>query len=89
MLHTRNQVAILSGEGMIALWGALKSTVRPGDKVLAAATGVFGYGIGDMAKQIGAEVEVVGFDYDTVLDARARYARRLCVAAEGDHGGAL
>jgi aspartate aminotransferase-like enzyme len=31
---------------------------------LAIATGVFGYGIGDMARAIGAEVEMVGFEYD-------------------------
>lgn len=69
LLETRNDIAILSGEGMIALWGALKSVVLPGDRVLAVATGVFGYGIGDMARQIGAQVEVVGFGHDAVVDA--------------------
>lgn len=68
MLGTRNQVTIQSGEGMLALWGALKSVVRPGDRVLAVATGLFGYGIGEMARQVGAEVEVVGFDYDQAID---------------------
>lgn len=68
ILATRNRVAIQSGEGMIALWGALKSVLRPGDKVLAVANGVFGYGIGDMARQLGVEVEVVGFGYDEVPD---------------------
>src|SRR5512137_1781824 len=61
LLCTQNQVAIQSGEGMLALWGALKSVIRPGDRVLAVATGLFGYGIGDMARQVGAKVEVVGF----------------------------
>jgi aspartate aminotransferase-like enzyme len=69
ILVTDNQISILSGEGMIALWGALKSIIQPGDKVLAVATGVFGYGIGEMAAQIGADVEVIGFGYDAVLDA--------------------
>jgi aspartate aminotransferase-like enzyme len=69
LLSTRNDVAILSGEGMLALWSALKSSILPGDRVLAIATGVFGYGIADMARQIGAEVEVVSFKYDEVLDA--------------------
>jgi aspartate aminotransferase-like enzyme len=64
IMSTNNQIALMSGEGMVALWGALKSTVQPGDKVLAVATGVFGYGIGDMARAVGAEVETVGFDYD-------------------------
>lgn len=69
VVGTRNDVAILSGEGMLALWGALKSVIRPGDKVLAVATGVFGYGFAEMARQVGAEVEVVGFGYDEVADA--------------------
>jgi aspartate aminotransferase-like enzyme len=64
IMGTGNQIALMSGEGMVALWGALKSAVQPGDKVLAVATGVFGYGIGDMARAVGAEVETVGFDYD-------------------------
>lgn len=69
ILNTRNQIAILSGEGMLALWAALKSVIQPGDTVLAVANGVFGYGIGEMARQIGAQVEVAGFEYDQVPDA--------------------
>ncbi len=68
ILSTRNRVVIKTGEGMIALWGALKSVLQPGDKVLSVANGVFGYGIGDMARQLGMEVEVVGFGYDEVPD---------------------
>jgi aspartate aminotransferase-like enzyme len=68
MLATGSDVTIQSGEGMLALWGALKSTLRPGDRVLAVANGVFGYGIGEMAKSIGAEVETVGFGYADVPD---------------------
>ena len=64
IMDTKNQMALMSGEGMVALWGALKSAVQPGDKVLAIATGVFGYGIGDKARAVGAEVETVGFEYD-------------------------
>jgi len=68
VLATRNSVTIQSGEGMLALWGALKSVLRPGDRVLAVATGLFGYGIGEMAAQLGAEVQTVGFGYDTIAD---------------------
>lgn len=75
ILATQNHVAILSGEGMLALWAALKSVLHPGDRVLAVASGVFGYGIGEMAQQVGARVEVVEFGYDGVLDpARVREA---------------
>jgi len=72
-------VTIQSGEGMLALWGALKSVLRPGDRVLAVATGLFGYGIGEMARQVGAEVEVVGFSDDEALDPQpvAEAARRF------------
>src|SRR5690242_20273961 len=60
---TKNNIAIMSGEGMLALWGALKSCIAPGERVLAVGTGVFGYGMGDMARSIGAEVRTVGFGY--------------------------
>ena len=64
---TKNRMALMSGEGMLALWGAMKSCLLPGDRVLAVATGVFGYGIGDMARSIGADVRTVGFGYDETL----------------------
>lgn len=68
LLLTRNQMAIMTGEGMVALWGALRSCLRPGDRVLSVATGLFGFGIADMARSMGAQVETVGFDYDVVAD---------------------
>jgi aspartate aminotransferase-like enzyme len=64
LLGTQNQVVIKTGEGMVALWGALKSCLQPGDRVLAVASGVFGYGIGEMAKKLGAQVKTVGFAYN-------------------------
>lgn len=67
VMSTRNSVVIHTGEGMLALWSALKSCLLPGDRVLAVATGVFGYGIGDMARSIGAEVKTVGLPYDQTL----------------------
>jgi aspartate aminotransferase-like enzyme len=86
LLGTVDAVTIQSGEGMLALWGALKSVLRPGDRVLAVATGLFGYGIGDMARQVGAEVEVVGFGADEAIDpqlvreAARRFRPRLVTA---------
>jgi len=74
---TKNRVAIQTGEGMLALWGALKSCIVPGDRVLAVATGVFGFGIGDMAKSVGAEVETVGFGYDETLHDWERVERAI------------
>jgi aspartate aminotransferase-like enzyme len=68
IMGTRNVLAVMTGEGMLALWAGLKSTVRPGDRVLCVATGVFGYGVADMARQVGAQVEVVSFGYDEIAD---------------------
>lgn len=64
IMQTRNSVVIQTGEGMLALWSALKSTLQPGDKVLAISTGLFGYGIGEMAESIGCDVRILGFGFD-------------------------
>jgi len=69
ILGTRNRVIIQSGEGMLALWSALKSCLIPKDRVLAIATGVFGNGIGDMALSMGADVKKIRLPYnETVSD---------------------
>lgn len=67
MMNTKNQVAIMTGEGMLALWSALKSCLVPGDRVLALATGMFGYDVGEMAKSLGAQVKTIGFAYNETL----------------------
>ncbi len=67
ILQTERSVVIFLGEGMMALWGALKSCLRPGDRVLAIGTGVYGYGIGEMAAAVGAEVRTVGLPYNETL----------------------
>ncbi len=69
ILSTKNQVVIQTGEGMLALWSALKSCVVAGDRVLAIATGVFGDGIGDMAASIDAKVHKISLPYnETIAD---------------------
>ena len=77
ILATQNDVTIHSGEGMLALWAALKSVLRPGDRVLAVTNGLFGYGIGEMAAQLGAVVETGACAYDDSPDpVRVRAAAR-------------
>jgi aspartate aminotransferase-like enzyme len=66
IMGTRNPIAIMSGEGMVTLWGALKSCLKPNDRVLCIGTGVFGYGIGDMARSITKDVHFVEFSYDQI-----------------------
>ena len=69
ILGTKNSVIMQTGEGMLGLWGALKSCLKPGDKVLAICTGVFGFGIADMAESLGAEVIRYELEYNqTVSD---------------------
>ena len=58
-VNTDNDIAILSGEGMVALWGALKSVLRKGDVVVSVCNGVYGNGIADMASRLGAVVHKV------------------------------
>ena len=64
IMQTKNQVVIQTGEGMLAVWSALKRGLLPGDKVLALSTGLFGYGMGQMAESIGCEVRTMGFGFD-------------------------
>lgn len=72
ILATKNRIIIQTGEGMLGLWGALKSCLKPGDRMVAVCSGVFGYGIADMAESIGAEVRRLSLPYDQTLgDASA------------------
>lgn len=72
ILGTKNQIIMQTGEGMWGLWGALKSTIKPGDRVVSLCTGVFGHGIAEMASKIGAEVLKVELGFDqTIIQADA------------------
>lgn len=52
-------VVIMSGEGMVALWGAMKSVLRPGDKVLSVSSGLFGDGFAEMAECYGCSTKLI------------------------------
>lgn len=75
MLHTENDVIIGSGEGMLALWGAMKSVIKPGDKVLAVSNGIFGHGFGEMAEAIGARAEYLEAPDGAFVSAEALRAK--------------
>lgn len=59
ILKTKNDITIQSGEGMLVLWSALKSTLKAGDKVLVISNGAFGRGFGGMAQSMGAKVQLL------------------------------
>ncbi|MBU1108147.1 MAG: aminotransferase class V-fold PLP-dependent enzyme [Candidatus Riflebacteria bacterium] len=75
ILGTKNSIIIQTGEGMLGLWGALKSCLRPGDRVVAVCSGVFGYGIADMAEAIGAEVKRLTLPYDQTFNETGELER--------------
>ena len=68
IMGTNNKVVVQTGEGMLALWSALKSCIKPGDRVLSIATGIFGFGIADMARSIGAQVRTVDLAYNQTIN---------------------
>lgn len=67
ILDTKNDVIIMTGEGMLALWGALKSCLHPGEKVLCLSTGVFGEGMADMAESFGCETRLLSLPFNESL----------------------
>ena len=68
LLHTRHDVLILAGEGLLGLEAAIASLVEPGDRVLALANGLYGHGFADFARDYGAEVTVFEADDRRPLD---------------------
>lgn len=53
LLHTKNPVYIMSGEGILGLEAACASLTEPGDKVLVLDNGIFGKGFGDFVSIYG------------------------------------
>lgn len=63
----RAAIYIANGHGM---WeAALANVLAPGDRVLVPATGRFGHGWAEVARALGAEVELIDFGRRTALDA--------------------
>ena len=56
IMHTKNQVLILDGEGILGLEAACASLIEGGDKVLCIENGIFGYGFKDFAEMYGGNV---------------------------------
>lgn len=68
LMKTKNDVLILSGEGILGLEAACASLVEPGDKVLCIENGIFGKGFGDFLKIYGGNVEFIHFDHRKSID---------------------
>ncbi len=55
IMGTKNQVRILSGEGILGLEAACASLTEHGDRVLVIDNGIFGEGFGDFVKMYGGD----------------------------------
>lgn len=71
LLNTKNEVIILSGEGILGLEAAVASLVEPKDKVLCIENGIYGYGFGDFVKMFGGEVNYFSSDRREGTDIEA------------------
>ncbi|TDL84306.1 alanine--glyoxylate aminotransferase family protein [Palleronia sediminis] len=59
-------IYISNGHGM---WeAALANTIRPGDRVLVPVAGRFGHGWAELARDLGAEVEILEFPTTAAVD---------------------
>jgi aspartate aminotransferase-like enzyme len=70
LLHTENEVYILSGEGILGLEAACATLTETNDKVLVLDNGLFGKGFGGFAKLYGADVTYLSFDYRRGIDTQ-------------------
>ncbi len=80
LLHTKNEIYILGGEGILALEAACASLTEPGDRVLVIDNGIFGKGFADFVRIYGGNPVLYTVDYHNPVDAR-----RLAAYLEKNH----
>ncbi len=71
LFQTKNDVFLLTGSGTGGLEAAIVNTLSPGDKVLSVSIGVFGERFAAIARQFGAEVIPLQFEWGKPADADA------------------
>ena len=71
ILRTRNDIRILSGEGILGLEAACASLCEPGDRVLVLENGIFGEGFADFVRMYGGEPVFFHGDRRRGLDPEA------------------
>lgn len=69
-LNTKNEVRILSGEGILGLEAACASLTEEGDRVLVIDNGIFGEGFADFVKIYGGEAVIFKGDRRKSIDLR-------------------
>ncbi len=71
LFQTRNDVLLLTGSGTSGMEAAIVNTLSPGDRVLSVSIGAFGDRFGTIARQFGAEVIPLRFDWGKAADTEA------------------
>lgn len=67
-LKTKNEVRVLSGEGILGLEAACASLTEEGDRVLVIDNGIFGEGFADFVKMYGGEPILFSGDRQREID---------------------
>ncbi len=68
LFQTKNDVFVLTGSGTGGMEAAIVNMLSPGDKVLSVSIGVFGDRFADIARQFGAEVIPLCFEWGKAAD---------------------
>ncbi|MBN7773281.1 pyridoxal-phosphate-dependent aminotransferase family protein [Clostridium aminobutyricum] len=69
LMHTKNEVYILGGEGILGLEAACASLTEPNDRVLVIDNGIFGRGFADFVTMYGGKAVSFVSDYQQPVDA--------------------
>lgn len=68
IIDTKNDIYILSGEGILGLEAACASLTEPGDRVLIIGNGIYGDGFADFVSMYGGEVVLYSKEYSKGID---------------------
>jgi alanine-glyoxylate transaminase/serine-glyoxylate transaminase/serine-pyruvate transaminase len=72
LMNTRNELTLaVSGTGMAGMETCLVNLLEPGDAVLILINGVFGTRMREIATRLGAQVEVLDFEWGTPVQPSA------------------
>ncbi len=70
VFQTKNDIMVLTNTGTGAMEAAVANTVSPGDNVLALVTGNFGERFAKIAREYGANVDELNFEWGTSVDLK-------------------
>ena len=73
--RTEGNVAMYIGNGHAAWEASVANALKPGDKALVPATGMFAHGWGAMAERLGIQCEILEFGKRAPVDPEAVRAR--------------